>query len=272
MHYTIYADAFFSINFFIDYMVISLTVTLMGLRERRKNTAKKVLASLVGAGWSVVVIALCRNFILTNYITYFVAGPIMCYIAVGKIKFRRFILAVLCMYTASFLFAGVAFALRNYTGWGYIVFNSNFYIILAIITPVLEGIFETVKCERKNSYIYRVRLVYNGKHGDLEALCDSGNFLSDPLLGGPVNVVNKAAFARIWGEEKIEKYHLIPYNSIGRESGVIPVIQMDEMVITENEKQIIIDKPLIAISMTKFAGGRYDMILNPDSLRDKGEE
>ena len=67
MHYTIYADAFFFINFFIDYMVISLTVTLMGLRERRKNTAKKVLASLVGAGWSVVVIALCRNFILTNY-------------------------------------------------------------------------------------------------------------------------------------------------------------------------------------------------------------
>ena len=53
---------------------------------------------------------------------------------------------------------------------------------------------------------------------------------------------------------------------------MIPVIQMDEMVITENEKQIIIDKPLIAISMTKFAGGRYDMILNPDSLRDKGEE
>ena len=61
-----------------------------------------------------------------------------------------------------------------------------------------------------------------------------------------------------------DKIRYIPYRTIGKKNGVIPVITLDKMCI-EGEENEWINNPLIGICDTKISeNDEYDMILNPE--------
>lgn len=95
---------------------------------------------------------------------------------------------------------------------------------------------------------------------------DTGNVLSDPVTGDPVNILAPGlAEELIPTEEEAEKFRYIPFRSVGGES-VMQVFRGEKMCIHLGE-ECWIKKPLLGISRTEISGERtYQMILNPGVL------
>ena len=270
LHYTIYADAFFFINFVMDYLVLSFATFIIGCKRSKKSLIRKIVAALVGAGWSVIVIIFCGKIVLLNIITYIITGPFMCFLAIGKCKPRRMLLAIVIVYMTSFLFAGIVYAVSNYTGVGYVFVRSNFFVVIAILVPFFEGIIEAAKESKSGSTdVFRVVLMDSGSKIELNALCDSGNSLYDPVYEKGVNVVGRGVIDKICKKMKGKNYHLLPYNSVGVRNGMIPVVQFDKMIVDYKGQKIELLNPLIGISMNEFAGGKYELLLHQDVIRDR---
>ena len=66
-------------------------------------------------------------------------------------------------------------------------------------------------------------------------------------------------------EKKAEKnFRYVPYRTIGKAEGVLPVFRVDRMCI-HRDTDYWVEGPLIGISEEKVsAEGEYEMILNPN--------
>ena len=81
---------------------------------------------------------------------------------------------------------------------------------------------------------------------------------------------------KILGADALEKlidsrentsFHLIPYSSIGKEHGMIPVVRMDKLVIIGKNTERTVINPLFALYTGSFAQRTdYRVILHPDML------
>lgn len=88
-----------------------------------------------------------------------------------------------------------------------------------------------------------VELTYKGKNLKLTALQDTGNSLCDPVTGGPVLVVDNATAVKLTGLSPdqicrpvetmgaIPGLRLIPYRSVGTESGLMLGLQLQQVKI-----------------------------------------
>ena len=71
-----------------------------------------------------------------------------------------------------------------------------------------------------------------------------------------------AGFLRAAGPEA--KLQYIPYHTVGKKAGVLPVLRIDKMCV-KKEKEYWIERPVIGICEEDISvGGGYQMILNPD--------
>jgi stage II sporulation protein GA (sporulation sigma-E factor processing peptidase) len=87
--------------------------------------------------------------------------------------------------------------------------------------------------------------------------------LSDPVSGKAVSIVSKKAAAELFGKELPGSIRYIPYRTVGRDGGVIPVVTIDGLRIPGKEEQKV-EQPMIALSEEDSFGGTRDVILNPD--------
>ena len=130
---------------------------------------------------------------------------------------------------------------------------------------IVLGIWKFISyVQRWNQYRCNVELYLGNQMYEIKGIIDTGNSLRDPVSDRPVSVLDKKTARRIWGIETMEQVHYIPYRSVGKEAGVLPVLEVERMCI-RGEKNYSVERPLIGISEEEIsAGGDYEMILNPN--------
>ena len=105
----------------------------------------------------------------------------------------------------------------------------------------------------------QVRLVWHGESLCLTGLFDSGNRLYTPEGHRPVYVADQKSL-KCWNDHKIETLLMIPYRSVGRESGLLPAIVIDELWIND---EICRKMPVIALSRYPVSStGQYQILIH----------
>lgn len=121
----------------------------------------------------------------------------------------------------------------------------------------------------------RARLSRKGAHITVDAFVDSGNGLVEPISGKVVCVVDREVFAALWkGQE--DGFRAIPYHSIGKRRGILPGYLLPELVLEMEGMEKKYENIYIAVSDEKIsgeenAGGKsVKMIIHPGLLAEHG--
>lgn len=165
--------------------------------------------------------------------------------------------AYLLLYVCAFLLGGVMEAFHPYIKTG------SLFFALAIVGYYGSlGIWNlfTWMAERNERYC-KVRLYKNGQEVTVNAIVDTGNCLKDGLTGKPVSVISENAAKLLCSDGDIIRY--IPYHSIGKKEGAMPLIQLDRICICRKEEAWV-DSPLAAICEEEITEDDYEMLLHPE--------
>lgn len=108
-----------------------------------------------------------------------------------------------------------------------------------------------------------------GQEIQIRALVDTGNRLYDPISGAPVSVISKRMAGAISSCLRQEKYHAIPYRSVGKPCGILPAYELSELVIEEAGRRLKRKRVIVAICDAGISpDGEYQMLLHPRLLED----
>lgn len=180
---------------------------------------------------------------------------------------------------ASFVMAGCGFFLGGTMIWILnrlrTVLKGNVSLILTLIMEYLSylivlGAIGVIRRKKENSLkTVMICVPESAKEITVRAFLDTGNHLTDPMSGKPVCVVSKQLAEKISDCFKPEKYHAVPFRSIGRECGILDAYELQEMVIEDEERQIRKERVIVAICNTGIPEKSiYQMILHPRLLED----
>lgn len=278
MQYEIYIDVVFCINFVMDYIMLSITDVVLKCTNRTRPVVrllKRYAAAATGALWVCVVIVFRLYGPVWNVITYIPACAVMIIIMAGVKKPTAILKGVGVMYLAACLLGGFIHILYYYTTFGYMVsrpdnrpYTASIWHIAAgtvLFTPALKIAYTRISARLKiRRFVYEIEIEHGGKKICLKALCDTGNSLTDPYNGEPVNIICSDCLNVIIGDIAGCGYHLVPYKTVGTDEGLIPVVRLDRLILHEGQKTKVIDKPLFALYSREFAGHEeYRAIVHP---------
>lgn len=113
----------------------------------------------------------------------------------------------------------------------------------------------------------RVTMYRNGKKVEAAALIDSGNSLVEPISGKPVCVAGREISCRLW--EETDAFRAIPYHSIGKKRGIMPGYLLPKLCIEADGMRMEFRDVYIAVSdeeissMESAEAESVKMIVNP---------
>ena len=201
MEQTVYIDLYFLINFSMDFLGLFLAAKLLSYRV---PPIRCILSALFGAGYAcVALLYLPSDFV--GLVIDIVGCVIMATIALKRKGNLRQVGGYAIVYTAvSILLGGfmtAMFSLFNKIGfdklWGTEQVSDGISVWLFALFAAISGIvslfggkFFRTKSARQYG---RVRVVYNERNVVLNALCDSGNLLREPISSKLCIVTDLAA-------------------------------------------------------------------------------
>ena len=290
MYYEIYLDVLFLVNFAMDYIVLSITGRIMcatvsagpdvshSVRARLVFYLRKVLAAFLGAVWVCMILILRLRNPLWNAVTYLAVCGLMVFTMSGQKKPGAIAKGMGIMYLTTCALGGFIHVLYYYTAAGFFLNGlggagggAPLWLLFTgsvIGAPAIRLFWESASARLSRAPARSVAVLRNrGKELRLEALCDTGNSLTDALCGEPVNVVEAKRVEELVGAAGECPYRLIPYSSIGNENGLIPVVRFEQLIIIGKNGAFVVDRPLFALYSGKFAAGTdYSVIINPMTM------
>ncbi len=280
--FMLYIDIYFLINWTMDMILIIITGHI---RRNKPLLIRYMFAACLGAVWSFVpVIAPDMPKWIFAPMSYIGICAFMCRVAYSTKGFRQLLKAVIILYLNTWVMGGILNFLYFQTKAGIWLKNILYgeYAVpsvwwLFICAAIVGGVwivawdwYRYISSNRK--IIYPVEIQLGKKKINAMALLDTGNRLYTPG-GTPVSIMDHN-LARKWlGDQEVEKlddrleggipYSLIPYQSIGKEQGVIAVIKADQMIIHKGTLDETVATPAIGISELCFSAGKeYQVILH----------
>lgn len=262
MYYELYIDVLFLVNFLMDYILLLISRRILKCTATHGNIS---LGALAGAILTCIVVALgIPNAFVRFLLFHGFINIVMIIIGLRIRGIQKCIKAVFVLYISGFLLGGIFEFIYQYVR-GYIEVGSLFFIISIACYYIATGILSMLmKMLRFGNYYCQVLLILEDNQCKTQAIVDTGNHLTDHLTGKAVSVIGKDTAEKLLKNSMPDKIRFIPYHTIGKKHGVIPVITLDRMCI-EGEENEWIENPLIGISDTKISeNDEYDMILNPE--------
>lgn len=258
MYYELYIDVLFLVNFMMDYILLLIVKKMLKCSATHGNIC---LGALVGSLLTCIVVILSIPYAFVKFVLFHMFVN-TCMIRVGlKIKtIPSFVKALIMLYIGGFLLGGIMEYLRQYVRIG------SLFLVVAIVSYYMVlGIWKFVSyIQRWNQSRCKVDLYLNNKVYQVKALIDTGNSLRDPISGQPVSVLEQKIAKKLLEEKKEKNFRYVPYRTIGKSNGVLPVFYIDRMCV-QRDADYWVDTPLIGISEEIIsAEGEYEMILNPN--------
>lgn len=266
---TVYLDIIFLENVCMNYIIIYATALLI------KSTIKPIrvfLASVIGAFYAIISVMKIFD-IFSSVIVKILVSIFIVYVAIDAKNFKNLFKGLLVFYLVSFMFGGISLALLYFIKPENILMKNGIYIGTYPIKIVLLGgvlghilisvVYSIIKSKfSKRKKVCDIEICINGKTRMLKALIDSGNFLKEPITGTPVLVVETVFLfslvpkiildnidniilgnfdiLNIENDNEdvkafINKFRVIPFNSLGKENGLLLGIKFDYIKILKSE-------------------------------------
>lgn len=258
MYYEIYIDVLFLVNFMMDYILLLIVKKMLPCSATHGNVC---LGAAIGSLLTCIIVILPIPYTFVKFVLFHMFVN-TCMIRVGlKIKtIPSFVKAIIMLYIGGFLLGGIMEYFSQYVRMG-----SLFLLIAILGYYMVLGIWKFISyIQRWNQCHCKVDLYLNDKRYQVKGLIDTGNGLRDPISGQPVSVLEQKIAKELLEEKNEKNFRYVPYRTIGKAEGVLPVFRVDRMCVHRNE-ECWIESPLIGISEEKIsAEGEYEMILNPN--------
>lgn len=151
--------------------------------------------------------------------------------------------------------------------------RGSFLITLAagaLVCRILETLLKKLMSRQKDC-LRTVRLYVPslGQEIRILAFVDTGNHLTDPINGAPVCVISKRMAASMASCLRPEKYHAVPYRSVGQERGILPAYELPEIAIEEAGRTIKRKGVIVAVCDAGISPqSDYQMLLHPGLLEN----
>lgn len=263
MHYELYLDSLFLLNFGMNLLLLSLvdhsmghTATWYRLFAGAGAGAACYLLPFLWKGTAMGKLLLC--FLPGTLVMLFLAFPIRSLESLW-VYFRKQMLA-------TFLVGGILAALLRGFPLGR-KYLPGIGMILGL--GVFSGwlLVRGQKKEAGNAAYCEVEL--QGETGKMRicALVDSGNTLIEPISGAPVSVLDAQTFYRLW-PEGLPGFRAIPYHSVGKKSGILKGYPVPQMMIIQQGVEREYRNVYLAVSEEEIAGEEIPMLIPPALLQE----
>lgn len=291
MRPTVYIDVLFLINLIINLILLYATALLMSIKIKK---ARFFLASLFGALYSVFIFFPDFNIFYSGGAKFLSSLAILA-IAFNIKGVRLYLKTLGVFYIVTLIFGGGAFAVFCFSGvgakTGAIIKNGVLYfnfpwkllfISAAASYMFISAIYKTVlnRTYKGERYV-RIHIEYMGESAEFTALLDTGNSLREPISHSPVIVAELEKIKKILppeialaaksgnlnfetGSSLLQKIRVIPFSSIGRESGILIGFRPSRVWATVNEHNVEIENVIVGISPLSLSSDkRFQALINP---------
>lgn len=261
MHYELYLDSLFLLNFGMNLLLLCLvdhsmghTATWYRLVAGAGAGAACYLLPFLWKGTAVGKLLLC--FLPGTLVMLFLAFPIRSLRSLG-VYFRKQMLA-------TFLIGGILAALlRGFPPGRKYLPGIGMVLGLGVFSGWLLVLGQ--KKEARNAAYCEVELQGEMQKVRIRALVDSGNTLTEPISGAPVSVLDARIFYRLW-PEGLPVFRAIPYHSVGKKSGILKGYRIPQMTIISQGVERKYKEVYLAVSGEEIAGDEIPMLLHPALL------
>lgn len=272
MYYELYLDIYFLENILLNFFVLWFSRIMTG---RKKCTFRMMGAAITASMIECLILFTpIHKWKILYGILRLLILVFMVRMSVRRENRRYKVQEIgICIF-ARVILEGCVSVAAEYTGLplGLCLFTGFF------IACFLER-YRQKEGKRRNTF-YEVTVSLGDRKKQILALWDSGNQLSHPVSGKPVHIINQniveelleekeqeelRKLLRLQSVEKVSgRFSLIPYRTIGKEHGLMPVLTVDTIQIRCGEniketKDCLVAVSQIAVSST----GKYQMILHP---------
>lgn len=261
---TIYIDSIFLLNLVMDLYLLTLTVKILG----KTATYSRIFAgSTAGAAGYCVILCIPEiSYMLKILFGMIPVGMLMIKIACRTKGFKELVRAMGYLYVLSFLMGGFIVFLKGKSR----VFTEHGDSASAIAGI---GFIGFVICKRsiaeyrkrQKNHFCKVRIPGDEGILTIAALIDTGNGLIEPVSQKPVAILDAEEWKKLKQWMKPEKYKIIPYHSIGEDSGMLEGYEIDTMEVDGGMGKKRFEKVIIAVFQGRLSQkGSYQMILPPE--------
>ena len=279
MYYEVFLDVLFVMNFLMDYFLLRLTCRLI---HSSATLWRSLLGALIGAVGICLIALWPGSRILNTILVHVVINTLMVRFGCNLKTVREILKGVLILYICSFLLAGMMLFLQSRMEMREIkmvlLAGSISYLFLA------AGIRVYTRKEKKENCTYQVCLYEGDKSREGKALLDTGNGLTDPVSGKPVNVIRREMLNGLLADtilDSLEHFsekcpdedfgnlspHFVPFATLGCTGGLLVAITIDYLSLEIQGKNKIIFRPVVAFSDEGAVfPENYQMILHPNLI------
>lgn len=268
MHYRIYIDTLFAMNFLADYFLLLLTRRMIRCTATHLSL---ILGSALGAGLTCGIILLPG--IPAAYkivLAYGVINFLMVAVSLRLRKAEAILRGMGWFYLGAFVIGGMlrwAFTqipfLRD-RGISVLSVSAVFYFFFLFFSRLIRR-FQ----ERKSQVLCGVTLKVGKEIEVTRGIVDTGNQLYEPITGRPVCIADKVLLERYINQNLLRGFCVIPYHSIGKTKGILKGYEIEELRIEWKDIQIRQKNVIVAVSEEGVsASNQYQMILHPKLLEN----
>lgn len=277
---TIYIDVMLATNFFMDLLIIWAAGRVAGCIASRRRL---LLGALVGAAYSLTV--LFPDCFILHFLPVKIGCSLaMLLVTYYPLKRRTFFVVILNFYLISFAMGGAVIAATyifddapaliqviNMAG----IFRGNINYWLLVIALLVAatigwgGLTILRKRSLQRDLFNTLTISLQDNVVETIALLDTGNQLREPLTNRPVVVVEAALLEDnlpayllqvVGGElllpelvagvegEWLERLTLIPYNSVGRQNGLMVGLRPDWVELTTSNGTVRLQDVVLGLS------------------------
>jgi len=289
---TLYVDIIFLENIFMNSIILLATGTILKTPIR---ILRNVLASVLGSVYAIIIYV-TKIEIYSNVFLKIILSLIIVYIAFKPVNFKSLMKHLIIFYLTSFTFGGVAFALLYFIRPQDILFQDGVLIGTYPMKIILAGgiigfiiitmSFKNIKGKLgKNDMFCLIKIYEKGKELVVKGIIDTGNFLKDPITKIPVIVVERQKLYEIFPNnvlaniegiikgkdielgEYSSKIRAIPFNSLGKENGMLLGIKWNRVEIEYQDITKKMDNVIIGIYNGVLSrSGKYSALIGLDVL------
>ena len=279
MYYEIFIDVLFTMNYVMDFFLLRLVNRLL---HSSATLGRSLLGALIGAGGVCLLAIHPGSRIMNTILVHVVINTLMVRFGCNLKTVREILKGVLILYICSFLLGGMMLFWQSRMEMREIkmvlLAGSISYLFLE------AGIRVYTRKEKKENCTYQVCLYEGDKSREGKALLDTGNGLTDPVSGKPVNVIRREMLNGLLADtilDSLEHFsekcpdedfgnlspHFVPFATLGCTGGLLVAITIDYLSLEIQGKNKIIFRPVVAFSDEGAVfPENYQMILHPNLI------
>jgi stage II sporulation protein GA (sporulation sigma-E factor processing peptidase) len=232
--------------------------------KQQIRAGRLLLGSFAGTAVSMLLFFVWDDYTWYQICVHFLVNPGMVFLCYRSREKKEFLGQCAVTYLAFLLLGGILeWSMQNAAGGiDFVWYFSGAALFLAAAKKMLGHL------KREKETVYDLLLITGEGNISVKGFYDTGNLLIDPLVGRPVHIIKKEILKEQIQQGKLP-VRLIPYHSLGQESGLLEAVTLEGMYIMRENHPVYLKKPVFGMAEEKlFQNDKCEVILNGKSMEN----